>query len=196
MKFPLIALLGLLTITSSMAETQNPPGSSQGEFTLQSRLPPQPSATGHSNVTIHTDISAPRAVPASAEAATGETPVNNEPIGGLPSIAAAGPASTAAEGSKPLVPTSQAPDALVEGQPVKVYSTLGEAAQDGLDPFKPQEVAAKPSAEPPMEPASKASAVFNWKDPQDYVNWAKQNPLIAAAVGALLAVFVLLRIVR
>lgn len=95
------------------------------------------------------------------------------------------PPSQADAGQAPQLATS--PAGIRPGEPVKVYSTIQEAAAAGVDPLGER----KPSPEKKAPVHEKAA--FDWKDPQAYLALVQehQSHLIQAVGGLLVAGLIL-----
>jgi hypothetical protein len=99
------------------------------------------------------------------------------------------PAGTAAQPSSDAAPMALAPAAasgIAPGVPVKVYSTLAEAAKAGVDPLGERKATA-PVAQTPV------ARGFDWKNPQAYLAFAKhhQSDVLQGGLGLLVALLIL-----
>lgn len=142
--------------------------------------PPGPGQRG----TVMTDIHATPVEPKAGSAAKSAAPVDK--TAAFPSIPAAGAASSSAApapaGGTASAPTSApAPTAAASDPvaPVKTYATLSDAAKAGVDPLNElQELkSAVKEALPEIVP------VFDWRNPQSYLDWVKAHQALALKYG-------------
>jgi len=126
--------------------------------------PPGPGQRG----TVMTDIHATPEEPKAGSAVKSAAPVDK--TAAFPSIPAAGAApsspASAAAASDPVAP-------------VKTYATLSDAAKAGVDPLNElhELKSAVKEALPEIPP------VFDWRNPQSYLDWVKAHQALALKYG-------------
>ena len=98
----------------------------------------------------------------------------------------AGITPSAASDAAPMALAPAAASGIAPGVPVKVYSTLAEAAKAGVDPLGEHKAAA-PVAQAPV------ARGFEWKNPQAYLAFAKhhQSEVLQGGLGLLVALLIL-----
>lgn len=140
--------------------------------------PPGPGQRG----TVMTDI---RAVPVEPKTSAGtKAAAPGDKTAAFPSIPAAGgaPSSTAPTASATSAATATpAPTAAASEPvaPVKTYATLSDAAKAGVDPLKELQDLKPAVKEAPPETAP----VFDWRNPQSYLDWVKTHQTLALKYG-------------
>lgn len=106
--------------------------------------------------------------------------------GAAPAAAGSVASDSAPPPNVPATAQAVGPGVPVAGEPVKVYTTLAAAAQDGVDPMGDLNLKLKP-VEKPVEKA------FDWHNPDAYLAYLRTNPgyAIQGGVGILVAALAL-----